>query len=572
MKSNYSFISGILALQIFFLLSLKSNSQSPGWTWARNYGTISYYTEIGQPICNDGAGNVLLAGQYFGNTIAFGSTTLTNTSFQSFADSDAYLVKQDAAGNVLWAKNFGCSGNDAIYGVCVDASNNIYITGMFIESSGNIFGMVLGTFTLNSMGGGGDMFVAKLDPNGNVLWAKGAGGNYTEQGLGICTDAGGNVYVAASSSSQSFNIGNLSFSTNGASDFFVAKYSTGGNVMWVKQGGGQYFDYANAIAVDAAGDIVIAGKFQGSMTLGAQTLTNSVPMNSMDAFIAKYSASGTVIWATQTSGTNDDVIRALSTDPNNNIVVAGNFRSPVLTCGTVTLANAGSHDMFVAKYNAAGSIQWAKGHGGTGTDDAYSVDTDASGNIYVTGGFYSPTLVIGSTSLSNSNSSDDIFVCKYNAAGNEQWALSASGTTDQFGNGIICDPNGGLYVTGYFRSNTLTLGSTVLTNTDSPYSHVFLGKLDQNILPGGIQDVMGQNSLEIFPNPAQDRCVVKLQSAGNSFLKLYAANGALVKELTANHLQNGEWIVETGELPNGIYLLQITSNDHMHNGKLIVHH
>lgn len=572
MKSN-PLVAKAAVIHLILLFSLSIQSQAPFWTWARNYGVISYFTTIGQNICTDGDGNLLLAGHYQGPTIAFGTTTLTNTSYQPQYSSDAYLVKHDAAGNVLWAKSFGCSGNDAIFGLCVDANNNIFITGTFIETSGNIFGMVLDSYTITSQGGGGDMFLAKLDPNGNVLWVQSAGGSSTESGVSLCTDGAGAVYVAGSSSSPSFNVSSASFSSKGATDFFVAKYSASGNLIWARQGGGTFSDYANSIAVDTTGNVIVGGHFQGVMFVGIQSFTNTVPTNSTDAFVAKFDASGNLLWLVKTDGLGNDAIQSLSTDANNNILVTGSFSSPILICGNETLTNAGGYDIFVAKYDAAGAVQWAKCYGGTGLDAAYSLCKDVTGNTYVTGGFYSPLLPIGTTVLSNNNGTEDIFIAKYDVSGNEQWALSASGNFHEFGNGICCDINDNVYVTGYFASTTLTLGMPLINNSTNSGSNVFLGKLSTGITSVYNQQPALKNDLvEIFPNPAKDICYVNLFFKENAFIKLYSCDGSLVNEITFTQSSDNRWILDSSKLSDGVYHVQAISEGQVMNGRLLVYH
>ncbi len=573
MKSSKRLCAKCLVMVLLLLPALLLHAQSPTWQWAKNYGMISYYNYIGKNICTDAAGNSLLAGHYTGQSITFGSYTLTNTSFQPDYDSDVYIVKHDAMGNVLWAKSFGGSGNDAIYGICTDANGNIFITGFFIGVATAPVGMVLGTYTVYPVGSGaGYMFLAKLDQNGNVLWAKSAGGGFARS---VCTDAGGNVYVVGSSaSSYSFTIGSYNFPSNGATDFFIAKYSPIGSLLWAKLVGGARFDYANSVAADAAGNIIVAGEFQGPvMAMGTQTLSNSDPSgNSMDAFIAKYDASGNVLWASSITGSSDDLINCAAVDAADNILVTGNFMSPVLACGTSTFGNAGSADLFIAKYNSSGNLQWAKAHGGSGTDNCYSICCDNSGNAYVTGEFYSNTLFMGSTTLNNSSGADHILVGKYDVAGNEVWALAESGNSDQFGNGICFDGGSSIYVTGYFRSSTLNIGSIPLTN-NSGANNVFIAKLPVNASQStGIGTVTsGGKSLSIFPNPANNQCRIRLPQNGNCSLKLYNASGAMVKQASFTGPQNNDWLMDTSELPNGIYFMEVVA-DQQYTGKFIISH
>jgi hypothetical protein len=333
------------------------------------------------------------------------------------------------APNCLWAKSAG--GTDVDYGrsVTTDASGNVYVMGYFYSPT-----ITFGTTTLTNAGttGYSDMFIAKYDAAGNVLWAKSAVGIDSDRGYSVTTDASGNVYVTGSFDSPTITFGTTTLTNAGYTDIFIAKYDAAGNVLWAKSEGGTSYDEGYSVATDASGNVYVTGYFISSITFGTTTLSNA---GEEDMFIAKYDAAGTVLWAKSEGGTSNDYFRSVSTDASGNVYVTGYFYSPTITFGTTTLTNAGGFDIFIAKYDAAGNVLWAKSAGGTDDDLGYSVTTDASGNVYVTGSFDSPTITFGTTTLTNAGSVD-MFIAKYDGTG------TGVGVDEMFGNKeISVSPN-----------------------------------------------------------------------------------------------------------------------------------
>jgi len=138
------------------------------------------------------------------------------------------------------------------------------------------------------------------------------------------------------------------------------------------------------------------------------------------------------VWAYSPAGAGNDEGRGIATDANGNVYSIGLFQSSTLTCGTYNLTCAGSSDIFLVKQDPSGTVLWAKSFGGALLDEGYAVATDASNNVFITGTFGSPSMTIGTTTL-NSNGNNDIFVAKFDAAGTFQWAKSAGGIENDAG-------------------------------------------------------------------------------------------------------------------------------------------
>ena len=241
-----------------------------------------------------------------------------------------------------------------------------------------------------------------------------------------------------------------------------------------------------ATAVDAAGNVYLAGSFRNTVVMGSTTLTS---LGEYDVFVAKFNpASNQFVWAQRAGGTNNDYATALAVS-GTSVYVAGDFSSPTAGFALTTLSNStGFRDVFVAKLTDAGStgsFLWAQQAGGT-RDDAATALAVSGTHVYVAGYFCSSTAGFGATTLSNPtnstiNPTPDVFVAKLTDAGptgSFDWVQRAGGTNSDEATALVV--NGlNVYVAGYFASTTAGFGSITLTNagTMTGYSNVFVAKL-----------------------------------------------------------------------------------------------
>ena len=371
----------------------------------------------------------------------------------------------------LWAKSVGGIGGDEAYSVSTDAVGNVFITGFFSSST-----ITFGSTTLTNAGFG-DIFIARYDSSGNVLWAKSGKGIDSEAGLSVSSDAGGNVFVTGYFDSPILTFGSTTLTNTSGSDVFIAKYDVAGNMLWAKSAGGTNNDFGWSVSADAGGDVFVTGYFLSpTITFGSTTLTNT-SAGAQDLFIAKYDASGNILWAKSAGGIGDDEAYSVSADAGGNVFVTGYFNNPTITFGSVTLTNAGFSDVFIAKYDATGNILWVKSAGGTGGEAGLSLSSDASGNVFVTGYFNSPTITFGSTSLTNVGS-NDLFIAKYDSSGNVLWAKSGGGIGLDIAYSVCADAAGDVFVTGGFDSPILAFGPNTLIQPLGSFDPMFIVKYD----------------------------------------------------------------------------------------------
>jgi hypothetical protein len=545
----------LLVLFIFSLFNI-SYSQTPSWQWANSAGGT--VVDLAYSVTADSSGNTYVTGSFSSSSITFGSITLTN----AYAGNRiVYLVKYDSNGDALWAKKAEGTNNDAnAFSVAVDTLGNAYITGYFQSTT-----LSFGTITLTNTSGFSNLFLAKYDTNGNVLWAEGAGGTNTNaMAYSVAVDTLGNSYVAGEFSGSSITIGSTILTSAGTYDVFIAKYDAAGNVVWAKRAGSTSDDEARSIAVDASGNSYITGFFQSTtITFGATILTNT-NINYTDIFIAKYDTNGNEIWAKSAGGTSWDMATSISVDALGNSYLAGNFSSPLIVFGSTNLITAGVEDIFIAKYDTIGNVIWAKSAGGASSDYATGVAVDSAGNAYLTGYFQSPSLIFGSTSLINVGSKD-IFLSKYNANGTELWATSIGSTGQDFAYSVAVDASGHSYIAGFFDSSTINFGSTTLTNagSGSGSNDIYIAKLGNDTLTG-INELSNILNFSIFPNPASDN--IKINIPRKSEIEILNIEGKIIKSFyTDEELKT----IDISDFASGVYIIRAQTDSGITTVKFI---
>jgi len=376
-----------------------------------------------------------------------------------------------AQSSCAWATKAGGTYEDGGNAIAADAFGNTYALGYYYSST-----ITFSTTTLHNVYGAGPyMYLAKYDSCGNFIWAKQAGGNGGTNPNAITTDAAGNVYVAGYYNADTLNFGNsVKLINTSGYTAFVAKYNASGVAQWAQQGTGNAASQAYGVSVDASNNVYITGYFSSaSITFGSNSITNGTNDGSTnDAFIAKFDNNGNNLWiqgnTSNTSSSGDVISLGIGTDASGNVYVGGYFSSTSITFGATTLSNNGFNDIFVVKYNTSGALQWLKTAGAADDDGVYGLAADATGNVYVTGHIgYSSTVSFGTHSVTNSNSSIESVIAKYDTNGNDLWAQSTSG--DSFSansaSSISIDAGGNAYIIGTYTSDSLHVGPVTLFNT-----------------------------------------------------------------------------------------------------------
>ena len=359
-----------------------------------------------------------------------------------------------------WALRSGDADYDIGEDIALDALGNQYVTGYFSGTAS------FGSTNLTSAGGQ-DMFLAKLDKDGNFIWALRAGGTGDDLGYAVSLDGAGNILFAGTFESSA-SIGSAILISHGQDDIFVAKYSSGGSWIWTRQAGGTSTDFVDDIDTDTSGNAYLTGYFQGTASFGTTSLTSA---GQADLFAAKLSSSGSWSWAVRGGGTGTDRGKGIAVDGS--VYLAGEFYEDAVF-GSTSLEGR-VHDILAAKLDSNGNWLWAKKAGSAGLDWSFDIALDASGNAYLTG-FFEGTAGFGSLALISSGS-EDIFVAKINSSGTWQWARKAGGPGLDEGFAIAIDGSGRISVAGFFHG-TAAFGGTSLTSAGD--EDIFAGRMSSN--------------------------------------------------------------------------------------------
>ena len=534
----------LLFIQFLFLNSISLLGQVPDWGWSKGFGDIN--NDIGKSTITDSFGNIYITGEYSSPSINFGTTTLTNSGAY-----DIFIVKFDPLGNVLWAVGAGGTDDDIVSGITTDLYGNVFITGSSYSFS-------IGTTTLPSLG----MFIVKFDNMGNLLWANGGGGSWSDSGKGISTDSLGNVYVTGNFTSPTLTFGTSTLTNVGGSDIFLVKFDTSGNVLWAKSAGSVGYAVGVSCSTDLFGNVYISGEYSDLISFGSTLLSNT---GSTDIFIVKYDSSGNELWVTGAGGAGTEMVGCITSDSSGSIYLTGSFTSTSVDFGISTLMNSdilgNTPDIFTLKYDFSGSIIWAKSIGNVGSDFGNGIISATSGNSYVTGAFTN-SISLGSTTLINVDSTGtyaDIFIVKYDNAGNIVWAKGAGTNGPDEGKGLTIDFYGNIYLIGSYSSfgpTLLSFGTTTLSNEGGV--DMFLTRLTSIMVSTSY--ISKQVNYSINPNPYNLNTTIQLNEfIDNGHLIIYNSYGQIYKEV--KNISGKSFNLSRENLPNGIYLIELSDEN-----------
>ena len=324
-----------------FFIAKYDSSGTPLWAQKAICGAA----QLGRSISVDKDGGVYVTGTFEDSTITFGNFSIPAVS--PILGTDVFLVKYDAAGNVIWATGGGGATTDISNDVSADKFGNVFITGVYRNS------ITFGSTTISAANSGGaSVFTVKYNSTGTLVWAK-SSGNFPCSGYGntISNDAFGNSYVGGYFNSPIIYFDGDTLVNAGVNDIFLVKYDSLGNVVWARSAGGSNFDEALAIYTDDYGNSYLTGFIKLSAHFGSIVL-NAI---NQDVFVVKYDSSGTPLWGVQSTGNLNESCSGICLDDAQNVYIGGRFSSPTSFFGTIPLVNSdaflGSYDLFLAKLN-----------------------------------------------------------------------------------------------------------------------------------------------------------------------------------------------------------------------------
>jgi hypothetical protein len=412
-----------------------------------------------------------------------------------------FLVKYNTAGFAQWATRIGnTTGNNTAVSVSTDGTG-IYVTGYYGANAAVVYNADGTTFATLPYVGGFDTYMVKYNFSGFAQWATRISGTGSDYSANIKCDKNGNVYLTGYYNSASltfFNSDGTTFATTLSStnnSAYICQYSSAGFVQWVTKIVSLVDTYGQGVVVDDTG-VYTTGYFQSTGTVyqsdGSVYTTLTGAVGSYNGYLVKYDASGFGVWSTTINNVQP---KSIALDATGLYLSGQYFVDPVTifnsdgsTFGTLpaTLIRNG----FVIKYNLTGFGQWYSLQGGAATTMSGCVH--ANGNaVYVAGFYNSASLTVKNAdstifeTLVNSGS-NDAFLVKYTQSGVALWAARLAQTQNDVAAGITSDGVGGVYVTGSYRTNPLTVynsngaaSSVVLPNSGA--NDAFIVKYNENV-------------------------------------------------------------------------------------------
>jgi hypothetical protein len=523
--------------------------------------SVAYLNGFGQDLSNsacqcrsiitDSANNVYITGQYQSNQPIYlyefnGSSQVLSLFTLPFTSSNAlFLIKYNSSGKIQWATYLNGTGSDIGFSLAIDQSNNIYITGQYINTSGTLivqdasgYSQTPTNITLPNYGSTSAVFLIKYNSSGQAQWATVFNGSSADIGYSLITDISNNVYVSGQyiQATASGNVIVYNGVSSGSADasgsnirlpptsslgntpaMFLIKYDSSGQAQWATYLNGTGSDAGYSLVSDSTNNIYITGQYNstdaGNVIVYNSTSSTTLPApsgitlpsisSSIAVFLIKYDSSGQVIWATYFNGTGFDAGYSLARDSTNNIYITGNYSSsdasgnvivynrttsttPPQASGIVLPSTSSNFAVFLIKYDASGTAQWATYLNGNGTDIGYSLVRDSTNNIYITGQYNSSdpsgnVIVYNRTTsttpppssgitLPPTSSQTTMFFIKYDASGIAQWATYLKGTRSTIGYSVAIDSSNKIYVGGTFYSPTQLSLQDVSGNTQTASS------------------------------------------------------------------------------------------------------
>jgi hypothetical protein len=419
------------------------------------YGGGGSATPLGFAVASDG--HSVLAGDFKGS-VNLGSGPLTSSSNN---DKDAFIAAFDPSGAPLWSKPFGDAQDQVAFSVAIGPSGNIALAGLF-QGTINLGGGPLVS------AGSYDAFVGVFSTSGVPLWGKQLGDSKYQNASNVAMDKDGNVAIMGAFGGTIMFGGNAFVSVTGQ-DLFIAKYDSSGNPIWFKQFGLTSSPTATSAAFDGAGNLVIAGNFGGTVSLGGPPLTSA---GGSDIFLAQLDPSGGHLWSARFGDAGQQLHPQVAIDGTGSVVLGGNFTGTI-NFGGDTFASTNGNHVFLAKFDNDGHHAWSKQFG---SDQAFPslscLSANDSGNIGLAGNF-TGMLDLGGSPLVASSAGGDAFLATFDELGAPLWNRRVGGVQATFPiiAGIaFADPKY-LLITGNF-AGTVDFGGGPVSSTG--VSDVFL--------------------------------------------------------------------------------------------------
>ncbi len=510
-----------LGILIGSLLGITVFCQSPNIIWQKSFGGIG--TEHARKIIQTTDAGYIIAGETQSND---GDVT------GNHGKSDIWVVKINAAGTILWQKTYGGTNGDDAFGIQQTTDGGYVIAGSTESNDGDVTGNH----------GGWDLWLIKTDGSGTILWQKTLGGTKGDGGgVNVHQTKDGGYIVACSSES---NDGDVS-GNHGSEDFWVIKLDASGKIIWQKSLGGSAWDEVHDIRQTTDGGYIVAG----------MTSSNNGDVKGfhgdVDLWVIKLDPNGAILWQKALGGLGFDEAFGIQQTKNGEYIVAGYAMSNE---GDVT-NNHGFNDLWIVMLKANGDIAWQRALGGTGFDEANSVQqtTDAG---FIVAGFSNSK----DGDVSGNKGSNDFWLVKLSACRDVVWQKCLGGSDYDFADCVLQTSDGGYIVAGSSNSKD---GNVSGNHGNSDF---WIVKLEKENLSGAGTENTG--ILVVYPNPFKNE--ISIQTKGCSMesfdYKIVDEKGRTVSSGKSKfneqmHLEN---------LSAGNYIIQIVTESGVKSSEKLI--
>ena len=551
---------------LIILTSFVSQGQTVNYDWASNFNGLS----IGEDLAIDAAGSSYSTG-YFADTVDFDPSSSSVLLIANGIKEDAFLTKLDANGNLLWAHKFGGPGMDKATSVTIDATGNVYFSGFF---DGLVdFDPSSGVSNLNSVNGdifickftaNGTLIWAKQIDGFSY-------NNYLSLEIDNLNNI---ILSGKFEGTCDFNpsSGTYNLTSNGMEDVFVLKLNSNGNFIWAKAFGGIRHDSPTAISIDGGGNVYILGGFEMTVDFdpGSGVYNLASTYNDRVVFITKLSSIGNFVWAKHFEYRGGNVIyeNDIITDNSGGVTIVGITDSaiclnPGICSSTLTKSSLGGRvNSFVIKLNSNGTLNWGKMF--ENVNSIKSVNVDAINNIYLTGYFGEGIVDFDpGTGIYNLNGQKyvDMFIQKLNPLGDFIWVKHLPGNHEESGKKIEINTNGDVYTIGvFYDSIDCDPGSGTDYLVDSNwYPNSFVHKMSQSGLSSINEEIDISNTIKVFPNPTNGEVYISLENSVDELnIEVFTIKGELV--LQESYFNTDRIKLNLDNKP-GIYLVRLTGSE-----------
>ena len=493
-------------------------SAQPTIQWQKTFGGSSYDEPYSIIQTTDG-----------GHIVAGASASANGDIFGNFGGDDFWIIKLSNVGSVQWKKNLGGTGNDIANSIQQTSDGGYIVAGDTESNNYNVTG---------NHGGFTDGWVVKLSSTGNIQWQKALGGSGWDDFLSVQqTSDNGYILTGRSDSSDGDVTENKGFI-----DLWVVKLSESGGIQWQKTYGGSKEDLGNSVKQCPDGGYIIVGE-TASPDGDATGLHGNV-----DFWVLKLSANGALEWQKTLGGNNGDIGSDVVLTPDGGYIVTGYVGSH--NTGDITGHDELAYfDAWVVKLNSAGELQWQKTVGGTGYEYARSVIAANTGGYVIAGSTSSTDGDVGFM-----HGLRDFWVFKLDEMGELVWQQAYGGTKAEHCYSIANTTDNGFIMTGYAWS----VDGDVAGAVNLGRNEYWIVKLSPENTSPTVSPSSLENTLDIFPNPAQQYVTIKVPSATAS-LRVVVSD-MLGREVSRQSISNGSTL-DIALLAPGLYQLAVHTED-----------